>query len=145
MRNRAHLTLAASAVFWFSQSVSGQSTPGCSSATEDDVSRVRSVLAIEAVQIRTDLGLDSAVVHDLRSLSDSSDAPLCTRLREAIQRHRGGTLSPTAHLSYFRAGSLYLVAASDPGRVRREPMLDGPDGGVFILGRDLRVRFRVAS
>jgi hypothetical protein len=91
------------------------------------------------------------MIEDLRVIDGPSNAETCNALLAAVQVYRSrlpaegpdasrpGALSPTVRLAYFRSGTLFFAVVSDPGRIR----LDGLDGGVYIIGRDMKARVRV--
>lgn len=133
--------VVAGSVFWYSGTAAAQQTCGCPASSMSDSARVHQTVVLSFPGAREDLGLDSANVREIAALTDPADAATCAALRSAVERHRRGALSRTIRLAFFRSGALFFVAASDPDRI----MIDGPDGGVYILGRDMKVRFRVGT
>lgn len=126
------------------QGVAAQPAPGCSAATAHDSMRVQAVLSVAAPVVRAELGLDSARMDDLRALS-GPDAAVCRQLRRAVEQARTGGISPSAQLSYFRSGALFFVVYSDRAKAGAQPALDGGNGRVYVLGRDLKVRTPVRA
>jgi hypothetical protein len=142
---RSLLLVLGAGILSLAQSAAAQSVTGCSAATAHDSMRVHGVLAVSAPEVRVELGLDSARMDDVQALSMPSDAAVCRELRRAVEQARTGGISPSARLSYFRSGALFFVVYSDRAKAGSQPTLDGGDGRVYILGRDLKVRTPVRA
>lgn len=117
-----------------------QPATGCPPASLHDTSRVRGLLRAPAQEILVQFGLDSARAEEVTPLADPSDAAVCGQLRAALERQRPGEISDSARIAFFRSGPLYFVTTA-PLRRPFPLVVDEGDARMYVVGRDMRMRF----